>query len=199
MRTRVYRDYEDYTAHQASKLAELGDLTPYDERFKSALRERIDRVETSWPDRHVLCLGARTGAEVRAFHELGARATGIDLAPARGAFQVVQGDFHALPFGDDSADTVYTNSLDHALELDRVVGEIDRVLTHNGFVILELNRGTSEGVAFDRWAATSWEHVDDVLRVFETRGFTAGVRRDFSVPWPGTQVVLHRAGSESPE
>ena len=192
LRARQYDEYGDYVRHQASKVIELGDLTAYDARFREALTARLRALAYEWTGRRVLCLGARTGAELRAFQAVGAQAHGIDLAPADPTGQVQQGDFHDLRFAEASLDVVYTNSLDHALDLPKVVAEIRRVLASGGLAILEIQPGQSEGVTFDRWAATAWERAEDVITVFRLAGFEERGRQEFDVPWAGLQVVLDR-------
>ena len=46
----------------------------------------------------MLCLGARLGTEVRALHNLGYFAIGIDLNPGVDNPYVLMGDFHKLVF-----------------------------------------------------------------------------------------------------
>jgi hypothetical protein len=79
---RDYDSYEDYLAHQKSKL-ELHDFGDYDAEFHNALRERLAALDVDWKGRTALCLAARIGSEVKAFRDLGCFAIGIDLNPGK--------------------------------------------------------------------------------------------------------------------
>ena len=104
----------------------------------------------------ILCLGARLGSEVEAFISFGHAAIGIDLNPGPNNPYVMAGDFHALQFADASFDCVYTNSLDHAFELDKIAAEVRRVLRPNGLFLLEAVYGTDEGYKFGARDHTRW-------------------------------------------
>jgi SAM-dependent methyltransferase len=104
----------------------------------------------------VLCLGARLGTEVRALHELGYFAVGIDLNPGPNNPYVLPGDFHRIVFADDSIDAVYTNALDHVFSLDRVVGEIRRVLRPGGVFLADLELGSEEGFIPGEYESAMW-------------------------------------------
>ena len=95
--------------------------------FAKALAEGTAGL-TSFRGKTVLCLGARLGGEVRAFKSLGAVALGIDLNPGRSNMDVVAGDFHAIPFPDQSFDFSYSNVLDHIYDRDRFAAEVCRVI-----------------------------------------------------------------------
>ena len=138
----------------------------------------------------MLCLAARIGTEVRAFHDVGAFAVGIDLEPGGDNRWVLPGDFHQLIFPDESVDAVYCNSFDHALDLPKVLGECRRVLKRDGQLIVDLQTGSHER-AFDDWAATSWRSVNDAVHLLETQGFPVAERRAIASPWIGEEVALH--------
>jgi SAM-dependent methyltransferase len=186
---KLYRSYEDYVEHQRSKL-ELLDLDDYHRRFRSELRTRLEGLSLDLRGKSVLCLAARTGAEVLSFRDLGAFAVGIDLLPGNSQL-VLTGDFHAIQFADSSADVVFTNSLDHSFDLSRVASEIRRVTKAGGLAVLELMLGTSETKReFGDWEAISWETRKAALQVFEQLGFTSISTTQFSYPWDGVTAVL---------
>ena len=103
-------------------------------------------MDVDWPDRTVLCLAARIGTEVKAFLDLGCRAIGIDLNPGKENPYVVQGDFHDLQYAPQSMDVVYTNSLDHAFDLERIAKEVLKVLKPDGLFLVEAVQGRDQGV-----------------------------------------------------
>lgn len=84
----------------------------------------------------ILCLGARTGCEVKAARTCGyIDSIGVDLHPIGDL--VIKGDWHDLPFGDGSFRNAYCNSLDHCLNFQEFKKEVDRVLSSNGVFIYE--------------------------------------------------------------
>src|SRR5262245_39874242 len=133
---RVYPNYEDYLRRQQSKLACL-DLASYEADYQRLLGERMAGVGGLKKDAAVLCLGARLGAEVRAFHDRGCFAVGLDLNPGKHNPYVLHGDFHQIQFPAGSVDVIFTNSLDHVFAADRFIAEIRRVLKPDGQLILE--------------------------------------------------------------
>lgn len=192
---RVYPDYDTYLAHQKTKFdAARGKFVRrHDERFYHALSSRLADLPLDLQGRSVLCIAARQGTEVRAFIDRGAFAIGIDLNPGRENHYVVVGDFHALQFAHGSVQIVYTNSLDHAFDIDRVLAEIHRVLTAEGVLIAELNGGADQASDAGFYESSSWSSVDEMRHRIEEHGFVLVHRGGFDVPWKGEQLVLRRS------
>ena len=137
-----------------------------------------------------MCLAARIGTEVRAFLSYNCFAVGIDLNPGKDNKFVLSGDFHNIQFPKHSVDVVFTNSLDHALYLHKVISEIERVLRPEGYIILEIVRGADEGGAAGYYEASSWRKIDDCVAPFTQAGFSILERNDFEYPWRGEQIIL---------
>jgi len=190
---RRYDSYEDYLEHQKAKL-ETHEFGPYDDEFRAALRQRLALLEIEWQGRSVLCLGARIGSEVKAFLDLGAFAVGIDLNPGKQNRHVVQGDFHDLQFAPSSVDVVYTNSLDHAFDLDRLAKEVLKVLKPNGLFLVEAVQGRDQGINPGFFESFFWKNIDELVRLLENAGFTVSLRAPITHPWPGEQICLSRSG-----
>jgi SAM-dependent methyltransferase len=196
LRKRVYEDYDTYVEHQASKFRVLK-LEAYSKLFIAALKERLEKlVGHNAPGRgaSVLCLGARNGAECRAFTELGLFAIGVDVNPGEDNPFVVSGDFHKLQFADESVDIVYTNALDHAYDLDVVIAEIERVLKPGGVFIAEIVRGSKDedGREPGAFEAVWWDRsaivADMIARTLPDR--IASER--FEQPWVGDQHLFRK-------
>jgi len=179
---RRYNSYDEYVAHQASKLALL-DLREYDKTFRADLASRLKSGD--WAGKSVLCLAARLGTEVRAFHDVGAYAVGIDLEPGENNQWVLPGDFHNLVFPDACVDGLYCNALDHALDLAKLLNEVKRVLKPTGVLLLDVQHGSED---FDDWTATGWRSIDDLIGVIENAGFALQERQPITVPQPGEQL-----------
>ena len=201
-RARGYRSYEAYLAHQKSKLnilsgqsSFLGDgtnLSEYEPKFRRVLARRMSEVPELIVPSNVLCLGARLGAEVRAFRDLGFFSYGIDLNPGAANDAVLEGDFHNLAVPNGCVDAVFTNSLDHAFDISRVAREIYRVLKPEGVLVVEIALGIEEGERINTgfWESLEWDFAEDLLEgfgfLFERKG--AGYTFDF--PWAGKGFVL---------
>jgi SAM-dependent methyltransferase len=191
LRHRIYASYDEYVRHQRSKLTMMAEWVEaeYDQRFSAALAKRLREAGVVRRGQSVLCLGARIGSEVRTFHELGCFAVGIDLNPGSGSQFVLEGDFHDLQFPAACCDVVFTNSLDHAFDLDRVVAEVARVLKPSGVLVVEADDRPDKGPG--PWESLSWRRVDDLVAYLETRSWMVARRTTFDdYPWPGTQLVL---------
>ena len=197
MASRNYASYEEYLEHQAEKLdkylnrrrgKEDDEYAEFIRRFGMA--DEIKGLHTA------LCLGARLGTEVKALHELGYFALGIDLNPGPDNQWVCVGDFHKLVFPNGSVDLVYTNTLDHVFELERVVAEIDRVLQPDGVFLTDVVPGFEEGFFPGEYESSHWRTVDALVERIEGAGNLKRVNtRDLGVPkrdqW--IQLVFKRA------
>jgi len=106
-------------------------------------------------DGKCVCLASRTGQEVKSLRELGfSDSIGIDIVPFEP--YTIEGDFHNLPFDDNSASLIYTNAVDHVKHPQIWSKEIDRVLKKDGYVLmnLQINIQSDEYTVF---------HINDVL------------------------------------
>lgn len=192
---RWYPDYETYVRHQKTKFGAQRArwIEAHDRRFFQALTERLAATPLDLRGRSVLCLAARQGTEVRAFIDRGAFAVGIDLQPGPKSRHVLTGDFHDLQFADDSIDLVYTNSLDHAFELERILGEVRRVLKPEGWFFVEANLEAEEGGAnAGPYESMVWKTADILIERMENNGFRLEARSPFQLPWSGEQLRLRR-------
>jgi SAM-dependent methyltransferase len=188
---RGYDSYEAYVEHQKAKL-ETHQFGQYDDEFRTALRERLSALEIEWPGRSVLCLAARIGTEVKAFLDLGAFAVGIDLNPGADNRYVVHGDFHDLQFAPGSIEVVYTNSLDHAFDIERIGQQVMKVLKPGGLFVVEAVQGRDQGIKPGFFESFFWKNIDELVRVFENAGFIVSRRTPITRPWPGEQICFQR-------
>jgi SAM-dependent methyltransferase len=188
---KIYGSYDEYIDHQKEKLNVIGDgMLDEIEKFESILYKRLAGSSVEWEGRSVLCLGARLGQEVRAFNSVGCFAVGVDLNPGKDNKNVVVGDFHNLQWGDSCVDVVYTNSLDHSFDLEKVIREIKRVLKNGGLMVLELNLGSKEGYEYGYYESVAWDRVCDVIDMFRKEGFWTVESKDFMEPFAGRHVIM---------
>lgn len=190
---RKYLKYEDYVAHQISKLKYLN-LTEYNLKFKNVLLDRYKEDKSDISGKNVLCLGARSGAECQAFIELGGFSVGIDLNPGVSNPYVVTGDFHNLQFSDASVDFVYTNALDHTFDLEKVINEVSRVIKPKGIFYAEIVKGTNDddGRAPGEFESAWWDSANSLINKIESLGFISDRRSNFSFPWNGVKVSFKK-------
>jgi SAM-dependent methyltransferase len=188
-----FKSYDDYVRVQQSKLQHL-DLGAHEAQFRTVLRDRLAASGVVAPGARVLCLGARLGGEVAAFRDLGAFAVGVDLNPGPDNPWVMFGDFQQLQFPDGVVDVVYSNSLDHAFDLTRMMAEVGRVLTAAGRLVVEADPGVEDtgAVAPDLWASLQWPTVDALAAQILACGFVLVARSNFAYPRGGTCLVFRK-------
>jgi SAM-dependent methyltransferase len=193
LRRRDYGSYDDYVAHQQAKLSHMGadKLLAHEARYLEALLPRL-MADALPRGTSVICLGARGGAEVRAFLSLGCMAVGCDLNPGGGNPYVLPGDFHALSYGDGTVSAVFTNALDHCYDLDRVLAEVHRVLVAGGRFLVEAVCGTEEGCQPGGYESLAWPTIQALIVHIESPGFTCQSRTPFVCPWRGEHLVFTR-------
>ncbi len=176
---RTFRSYDEYVHQQGRKArrhrdALLAGVPKSIRQFAGAFREAQLFLHAG----PVLCLGARTGAEVIAATQAGHHGSvGIDLYPL--SPDVITADWHALPFSDASFPNVYTNSLDHCLDLDRLTAEIRRVLTSTGVLyLMASDKGAKTADAAAAWLSSTkstealyWQHSDELRDAVAACGF----------------------------
>ena len=188
-----YKDYQEYINHQKGKLEKENNwIEGFDENYFQILNERLeeDFMQHEIVIGNALCLGARLGGEVRAFIKLGCFAIGIDLNPGKNNNNVLQGDFHDIQFPPNSADIIFSNSLDHSFNFDKVMLEIKRVLKDDGFLILEIAKGFDEGTNTGPYEAFHWAKTDDMIRLIEELNFTLIKKSSIKIPEQGVHCVF---------
>jgi SAM-dependent methyltransferase/predicted O-methyltransferase YrrM len=191
IKRRSYDSYGHYLAHQAEKLAKVGEpLLINDQLYEQIVAERYSHIDV-FSGKNVICLGARLGGEVRAFKSLGALAIGIDLEPGPNNSHVVYGDFHNIPFAEESFDIAFTNALDHVFDLERFLDEVDRVLSPGGFFYVELGRAT-----IGNYEVLDMQDLEPLLKVLRSRfqiEWQKQIRNKTNyVDWEGLLVKLQR-------
>lgn len=144
---RNYADYNEYLTHQKQKLNEIlsmrgGFTNRAIMTWRRRFYQRFRHLEALLPKTAtILCLGARQGTEVEVLHDMGyTNAYGIDLNPGPNNPYVKEGDFMHLEEKDNSIDCIYTNSLDHAFDIEPCIKENLRVVKPEGIAIYDVPR-----------------------------------------------------------
>ncbi len=140
-----------------------------EEHFPSTIDPRIEHVQKilkffgDLNDKKVLDAGCGKGRFARVLLERnpGARIAGLDLSeemirliPA--GIDKVAGSMNELPFADSAFNAIYaTESLEHAVDVEKAVSELCRVLTPGGsLAIIDKNAdhwGRLETPRWERW------------------------------------------------
>ena len=70
--------------------------------------------------------------------------------------------------------------------------EVLRVLKPQGYVILELMQGTTEGYKPKEFEVSVWETMDDIINIIQDKGFVLICQTPFTIPWSGCHCVFRR-------
>lgn len=184
---RKYKNYKAYLEHQARKLDRTNPevMRKYNLEYQDELFGRL-REDGLRSGSSALCLGARLGAEVKAFIDLGCFAVGMDLNPGKANRYVVTGNFMEIQYPDSCVDIVFTNCIDHTYDLDKFISEAHRVLKPGGSFILDVVNGKREGVEPGAYEVQYWDKTEEVLQKMKDLKL---IRiSPFNYPWKGTHV-----------
>jgi SAM-dependent methyltransferase len=161
-----FNEYNSYLKHQSFKffLNKQHLLNGFNEAvsyfFKNFTKIKLKK------NSYILCLGARTGAEVKAFRKLGFFSIGIDLAFPKNSPFVLYGDFHHLDFPEKSFDLIYSNTLDHVYSHEKFVKEILRVLKKDGKILFDIQKGINENnrIVMGQFETCGWDHSNEIIQ-----------------------------------
>lgn len=152
---RQYKSYDEYIRHQSFTYINSSKRKRFLRYFDKRLRDYTARFsilnEKGYirEGQNILCLGARFGEECLSFQHYKLKTKGIDLVPTPPL--VEKGDFLKLDIVNEF-DLVYTNSIDHALDLDLFLKNIYIALKDNGLFFVDIfvgNKGKLEVQLFE--------------------------------------------------
>jgi len=142
---RNYKNYNTYIEHQKAKFFVFQESVEKGfEKRTIKFKNNFSKID-NFSQKNILCLGSRSGAEVKAFRELGALGVGIDLVYPKNNQYVHYGDFHNIPYPDNVFDYVFTNVLDHMYDPKLLFSEVKRVMKNNAIFIVDIIKGYKEG------------------------------------------------------
>ena len=137
--------------HQGSKLTSMHTtIARWDHDFERQLTHRLRLPRfVGHIASPVLCVGARLGAEVKAFRAAvpGLLSVGTDYNPGNRNPYVMWGDAHSLQFSPNSLAVLYTNVLDHIRNTSTFAREAHRVLRPNGTLWVEMDQNKPDNYA----------------------------------------------------
>jgi SAM-dependent methyltransferase len=134
-------DYEEYAFQQGRKARNPKKRKMFIEKIPARIKKFEKYFQQAGPylvPGSMLCLGARTGCEIKAFINCGFEATGIDLYPLDNI--VIKADWHDIPFNSATFDNVYTNAIDHCYDAEKLSNEIHRVLKQKGRLYFQTSK-----------------------------------------------------------
>lgn len=171
------------TSHPVGSPGFFADLDQYHFEKLHHLRRLVDFEGPK--GRRVLDLGCGTGVDLVHFAQGGARAVGVDAAPAaidlarqnlahqRLAADLAVADGESLPFANDSFDYVFAHGVvQYAADDRRIVEECRRVLKPGGRAFFQVYNRVSWLNALSKLMKVELEHVDaPVLRKYSRAEF----------------------------
>ena len=180
---RTFKSYTEYRVvqgHKAENHAQY--VKDGEESREAAFKVYLGILKESLMPGKVLCMGARTGTEVRVFQKMKFRkSVGVDLWPLDE--KVIKADWEDTPFENNSFQNVFTNSLDHCQNFKTFIKEVRRVLVPNGVFtfITDANYALGKrGIDFEHIISNNinllnamfWDRIEDVLNALDTYGFS---------------------------
>ena len=164
---RRHSDYESYVKKQKEKTLDQKRIAKWFgqewntklEGFRVLFERNSEIIKEA---KKCICLGARTGQEVAALHELGKDAIGIDLVEFPPL--TIEGDIHKLSYKDSSFDFVFTNIFDHSLYPDKFVIEMERVCKSGGFILINIQLFNSG----DDYSENIINDAKELINLFES-------------------------------
>ncbi len=144
IKTHNYQDYDKYLSFQKEKTQDPERIKKWfneewEEKY-NGFKEIFNRNQEYLQDKsNAICLGSRTGQEVKVLLSLGISAIGIDLVPFPP--YTIEGDIHNLKYPNNSFDLIFTNILDHSLYPQKFSSEMERVCKSSGIIIMHMQLG----------------------------------------------------------
>jgi len=139
-----YKKYSNYLNHQRNKTNDPKKIKKWlGEEWEikyNGFREIFERNKKfTLHKKNAICLGSRTGQEVKALIDLGIDAIGLDLV----AFPpyTIKGDIHNIEKNSNSIELIFTNIMDHSLYPEKFCSEMERICKKGGHIIIHLQIG----------------------------------------------------------
>ena len=139
-----HNKYSDYLNHQKNKTTNPEKIKvwmgeEWNIKYYGFLEIFEKNKKYVFKKKNALCLGSRTGQEVKALIDLGVDAKGIDLVPFPP--YTIEGDIHNIDISKNTVDLIFTNIVDHSLYPEIFCSEMARICKPNGNIIIHLQKG----------------------------------------------------------
>ena len=161
-----HKTYEDYINKQLEKTLDPNRIKKWKGRewqikvdgFRHLFKRNEEFLQNK---KNSICLGARTGQEVFVLRELGLDSIGIDLVEFPP--YTIKGDIHNLEFDDEKFDLIFTNILDHSLNLEKFISEMERVCVKDGIIITNIQ----ENILGDDYSENVINSPEPIIKMFK--------------------------------
>jgi len=161
-----HKTYEDYINKQLEKTLDPNRIKKWKGRewqikvdgFRHLFKRNEEFLQNK---KNSICLGARTGQEVFVLRELGLDSIGIDLVEFPP--YTIKGDIHNLEFDDEKFDLIFTNILDHSLNLKKFISEMERVCVKDGIIITNIQ----ENILGDDYSENVINSPEPIIKMFK--------------------------------
>lgn len=189
-----FKNYDEYLGLQKAKTLNMNKRSLWlKEEWNSKLEyfeNKFSKIMDAYSIKtgsNSICLGARTGQEVKAFKNLNIESIGIDIVPNEPL--VIFGDIHDIPFNNNMFDIVFTNIVDHSLYPDKLIEESERVCKPGGIIIFHI----TVGKATDKFGVTEILKSKSVENLFKESQI---LRSQSMEPWHGLnwEIILKKNG-----
>ncbi len=161
-----YKKYSDYINHQKTKTSNpnkikkwLGD--EWDIKYNGFLEIFKRNKKYIINKKKAICLGSRTGQEVKALIDLGINAYGLDLVAFPPFTQ--EGDIHNIESSSNSVDLIFTNIFDHSLYPEKFCSEMERICQKEGNIIIHIQKG----IDGDPYSENMVSDPDTIIKLFK--------------------------------
>jgi len=161
-----HKSYENYLTHQQVKTKDPQKIKKWLNNeweikyngFKNIFNRNYKYLKNK---NNALCLGARTGQEVKALIDLGIKTIGIDLVEFLP--YTIKGDIHNLKYKEGEFDLLFTNIMDHSLYPQKFCLEMQRVCSIHGIIIIHFQLGESQ----DKYTETIINDPEIIISYFD--------------------------------
>lgn len=150
-----YNDYNEYLKEQIVRAESKWARKPqYNDIFKDNLKNTWTKVKDLLGDpKQICCMGVRDGTEVFEFRKYYQQATvyGVDITEniktIKDNTNIYLYDFNNLPEDwTNKFDLIFSNSIDHAYDIQKTVNEWYRVTKKGGCLFLELSTAPATNI-----------------------------------------------------
>ncbi|KAJ1641138.1 hypothetical protein T492DRAFT_1138540 [Pavlovales sp. CCMP2436] len=183
-----------YEQKQASKLDTVGmkAMTRINAKVEEDIFRRFQSVRTpvfAFKGCTALSIGARLGAEVRAFTRMGSLSLGYDFNPGERNPWVTWGNGSPMQYASQVFDFVYTNILDHISDRKSLFREVARTLKQpHGRFITHVDRAPDKYAVHNSSGPT---FLIDLEHDMEAGGLVIESRRLYEYKHKYSNIVLN--------
>ena len=152
-----YKNYDEYINFQKQKSTNPNNIDKWmndESAIKTEGFSEIFNRNHFWLNKkkNAICLGSRTGQEVKVLLDKGINAIGVDIVPFPPYTDL--GDIHNLKYKSKTFDLIFTNIMDHSINPEKFCQEMERIAISGAIIIINLQLWTrgdkyTESIIYD--------------------------------------------------